>query len=69
LEEPPKHIIFILATTETHKVPETIISRCQRYDFKRISKQDIIERLKFISEKENIEVDDEAYNYIATHSN
>ncbi|MDR1987505.1 MAG: hypothetical protein LBQ24_01755 [Candidatus Peribacteria bacterium] len=69
LEEPPKHIIFILATTETHKVLDTIISRCQRYDFKRISKEDIIERLKFISEKENIKVDDEAYDYIANHSN
>jgi DNA polymerase-3 subunit gamma/tau len=52
LEEPPSHVKFILATTETHKVPETIISRCQRYDFKRISLEDIIDRLKFISEKE-----------------
>jgi DNA polymerase-3 subunit gamma/tau len=45
LEEPPKHVKFILATTETHKVPETIISRCQRYDFKRISDIDIKNRL------------------------
>jgi DNA polymerase-3 subunit gamma/tau len=52
LEEPPSHVKFILATTETNKVPETIISRCQRYDFKRISKEDIIERLKYISQNE-----------------
>ncbi|MDR0771677.1 MAG: hypothetical protein LBF15_01015 [Candidatus Peribacteria bacterium] len=69
LEEPPSHVKFILATTETQKVPETIISRCQKYDFKRISNEDIIERLKFISEKEGISVDEDAYNYIANHSN
>jgi DNA polymerase-3 subunit gamma/tau len=69
LEEPPNHVKFILATTETQKVPETIISRCQRYDFKRIWKDDIIERLKFISENEWIQVDDKSYEYIANHSN
>jgi DNA polymerase-3 subunit gamma/tau len=69
LEEPPSHVKFILATTETQKVPETIISRCQRYDFKRIWKDDIIERLKFISDNEWIQVDNEAYEYIANHSN
>ena len=69
LEEPPSHVKFILATTETHKVPETIISRCQRYDFKRITNEDIIARLKYISSKEWIEADEESYNYIANHSN
>ncbi len=48
LEEPPKHVIFILATTEPHKIPLTIISRCQRYDFKRIPHQAIAERMKYI---------------------
>jgi len=56
LEEPPKHVIFILATTEIHKVPETIISRCQRFDFKKIPQQDIIKRLTEIIEWEKIEV-------------
>lgn len=69
LEEPPKHVKFILATTETHKVPETIISRCQRYDFKRISDLDVENRLKFISEKEWITVDDKSYKYIIDNSN
>ena len=69
LEEPPSHVKFILATTETHKVPETIISRCQRYDFRRISNEDIISRLKYISKEENIKVDDDSYIYIANHSN
>ena len=48
LEEPPKHIIFILATTEPHKIPSTILSRCQRFDFKKISISDIKTRLKYI---------------------
>ena len=52
LEEPPEHVKFILATTETHKVPETIISRCQRYDFKRISFEDIAYRLQYIAKQE-----------------
>jgi len=69
LEEPPNHVKFILATTETHKVPETIISRCQRYDFKRISDLDLKSRLSFISEKEEIEVDEKSYNYIIKNSN
>lgn len=64
LEEPPKHVKFVLATTETHKVPETIISRCQRYDFKRISDIDIKNRLEYISKKENIKTDSESINYI-----
>ncbi len=69
LEEPPKYLKFILATTETHKVPETIISRCQRYDFKNISLEDIKNRLKFIAWKENIEIDSESLDYIAKASN
>jgi len=56
LEEPPGHIIFILATTEPHKIPNTILSRCQRFDFKRISNDDIVERLVFIANAEKINV-------------
>ncbi len=52
LEEPPEHVIFILATTEIHRVPETIISRCQRFDFKRVNIDDLISRLKYIAGKE-----------------
>ncbi|WMJ21931.1 DNA polymerase III subunit gamma/tau [Paludicola sp. MB14-C6] len=52
MEEPPSHVIFILATTETHKVPATIISRCQRFDFKRIQSEDIVERLLYITKEE-----------------
>lgn len=69
LEEPPKHVKFILATTETHKVPETIISRCQRYDFKRINEKSLKERLLYIAEKENIEIDEKSINYIIKSSN
>lgn len=69
LEEPPKHVKFILATTETHKVPETIISRCQRYDFKRIDKENIKKRLLFIAEKENIKIDEKSLDYIVSNSN
>ena len=68
LEEPPKHVKFILATTETHKVPETIISRCQRYDFKRISDQDIKERLWFIAKSEDIKTDEKSIEYIIKNS-
>ena len=65
LEEPPSHVIFILATTEPHKIPETILSRCQRYDFKKISENDIFERIKYICKKENIEIEDEAIKLIS----
>lgn len=65
LEEPPSHIVFIFATTEVHKVPATILSRCQRFDFRRIAMHDIIERLRFISKEENITIDDDALLYIA----
>ena len=68
LEEPPKHVKFILATTETHKVPETIISRCQRYDFKRINSNDLKNRLIHISKWESINIDDQSLDYIVNHS-
>ncbi len=65
LEEPPQHAIFVLATTEPHKIPATIISRTQRFDFKAIEQQEIIERLKFVTEQENIDYDEEALSYIS----
>ena len=68
LEEPPETVIFILATTEVHKIPETILSRCQRLDFKRISDLDVFLRLKKISELENIEITDEALEEISRSS-
>lgn len=68
LEEPPSHVKFILATTETHKVPDTIISRCQRYDFKSITSQDIQARLKFIAKKEWITIDQASLEYISRSS-
>ncbi len=65
LEEPPEHVKFILATTEPQKLPATILSRCQRFDFKRISNEDIIKRLKVICEKTNITIEDRALELIA----
>jgi DNA polymerase-3 subunit gamma/tau len=65
LEEPPPHVIFIFATTEVHKVPMTILSRCQRFDFRRISIDEIIGRLKYISSEESITIDEEALAVIA----
>lgn len=65
LEEPPKHVVFILATTEPHKIPLTIISRCQRFDFKPISNQAIVERMQKIMHAENISVTDEALEAVA----
>lgn len=65
LEEPPAHVIFILATTEVHKLPATILSRCQRFDFHRIDSKVIAERLKFVASKENIEITDGAATLIA----
>ena len=64
LEEPPKHIIFILATTEPHKIPSTILSRCQRFDFKKISVTDIKTRLNYICKEENINIEEEAIELI-----
>lgn len=68
LEEPPENVIFILATTEPHKVLDTIISRCQRFDFRRITTEDIVARLKYISQQENINITDEALFTIARSS-
>ncbi len=65
LEEPPKHVIFILATTEPHKIPLTIISRCQRFDFKRITAQAIVGRMKQIVEESGVDCDDKALQIIA----
>ena len=65
LEEPPKHVIFILATTEYYKIPLTITSRCQKFQFNKISNDEIVGRLKEISKLENIEIEDEALNEIA----
>src|SRR5574344_2584612 len=62
LEEPPTHVIFILATTEPHKIPATILSRCQRFDFKRIATTDLVQRLKYIIEQEKINIDSDAIN-------
>ena len=68
LEEPPKNVIFILATTEVHKVLDTIKSRCQRFDFKRITTDDITKHLRYISDSEKINITDEALAYIAQNS-
>ncbi len=68
LEEPPAHVIFILATTEIHKLPATILSRCQRFDFKRIAPDAIVSRLNLIAEGENVTLTDEAANLIANIS-
>ncbi len=68
LEEPPSYVIFILATTEPHKIPATILSRCQRFDFKRVTVKDITLRMKRICTEENIEVEDKALNLIARNS-
>ena len=69
LEEPPEHVIFILATTDPQKVPETIISRCQCFSFKRISNDLIVERLKEVAKKEKIKIDDDVLEQIAISSN
>ena len=65
LEEPPSHVMFILATTEAHKLPATIISRCQRYDFDRIPMDDIVSRLRYVANEEKIECDDDALYVMA----
>ena len=69
LEEPPAHAVFILATTEAHKVPLTIISRCQRYDFRRIPIDQMVAKLAYISEQEGIEVSDEALHLVSRIAN
>ncbi len=65
LEEPPAHVIFILATTEVHKLPATILSRCQRFDFRRIPPKEIADRLTFVTQRENAELDPQAALLIA----
>ncbi len=65
IEEPPEHLLFILATTELHKVPATILSRCQRFSFRRISQEDIAARLQYVAYQENIELDASAANVLA----
>ena len=65
IEEPPEHLLFILATTELHKVPSTILSRCQRYSFRRISQEDIAARLQYVAYQEEIELDDSAARILA----
>ncbi|MBU0577360.1 DNA polymerase III subunit gamma/tau [Patescibacteria group bacterium] len=69
LEEPPEHAYFILATTEAHKIPETIISRCQQFNFKRIGVGDIVKRLQDIALEENVKADEEALNLMAKIAN
>ncbi len=66
LEEPPEHVKFILATTEVHKLPPTILSRCQRFDFRRIPVEDIVKRLKFVCQSEGLSIDDSAANLVAS---
>jgi len=68
LEEPPEHVKFILATTEPQKIPTTILSRCQRFDFKKISEEDIVKRLKIICNESNIKIEDDALKLIAVLS-
>ncbi len=65
LEEPPQHVIFVLATTEIHKIPATVLSRCQRFDFRRISQNDIVGKLERICKTEGIEADEHALGLIA----
>ncbi len=68
LEEPPEHALFILATTEIHKVPETIVSRCQRFDFKRIQKEEMMKRLREITKSEEMTIDDDVLEQVVRHS-
>ncbi len=68
LEEPPENVVFILATTEVHKVLDTIKSRCQRFDFKRITTEDIVNHLKYVAKRENINIEDDALLTIAKNA-
>ena len=65
LEEPPKHLIFILATTEIDKLPDTIISRCQRFEFKRINNSDIVENINYVLNNLNVEIEEDGINLIS----
>ena len=69
LEEPPAHVIFILATTELQKLPSTIISRCQRFDFRRLSSRTISDRLLYIAKEEGISINNKAYCFWTSNSN
>ena len=68
LEEPPSHVVFVLCTTDPQKLPETILSRCQRFDFHRISNGDIVGRMRYICEQEGFTYDDEALEIVARHA-
>lgn len=68
LEEPPKHVIFILATTEPHKLPATILSRCQRFDFKRITLKDMVNRMKYIAQEMDISIEEKALELIGRNA-
>lgn len=68
IEEPPAHVIFLFATTEVEKIPATIISRCQRYEFRRIPANDIVKRLRYVSDKTGIKIEDDALKLIASRS-
>ena len=68
LEEPPEHVKFMLATTEPQKLPATILSRCQRFDYKKISNEDVVKRLKIICAESNIQITDEALQILAVLS-
>lgn len=68
LEEPPRHVVFIFATTEPHKVPPTILSRCQRFDFKRIPPNDMAQHIRFMAQKEGIQIDDPSVELIVRRS-
>ena len=68
LEEPPAHVVFVLCTTDPQKIPETILSRCQRFDFHRIGNEDIVGRLRFICEQEGFSFDDDALEVVAKHA-
>src|SRR5881409_3734580 len=67
LEEPPAHVVFILATTDAHKLPETIISRTQRFSFRPVEKTKVTEHLKYIADTEKIKITDEALGLLAEH--
>ena len=66
LEEPPAHVVFILATTEPHKLPATILSRCQRFDFRRIPVESIVKRIEHIAKSSEVSIDDEGLKLIAS---
>lgn len=68
LEEPPPHVVFVFATTEVQKIPLTILSRCQRFEFRRLTNQQVIERLKFILESEGLQIEENGLRTIAAHS-